>query len=147
MFLNFEGKILKEQEYRELAGEISTEGPVPEAKQEEAQPVHTDSYLDSSNYFSEIIRKYLGKNDLCGRYGGDEFAAIIQGDHLNVGHLLEEANKAFMDTQIGLLTTDFTHSFSYGMASFQESDLSLDTLYKLADKRIYQEKSSKQKRH
>ena len=96
--------------------------------------------------FSEIIKKYLGKNDLCGRYGGDEFAAIIQGDNMTVGHLLEEMNIEFMATKVGLLNSDFVHSFSYGMASFQESDLSLDTLYKLADKRMYQEKSSKQKK-
>jgi diguanylate cyclase (GGDEF)-like protein len=41
--------------------------------------------------FSEMMQKYLGKNDLFGRYGGDEFAAVIQGDPLNISHGLEDA--------------------------------------------------------
>lgn len=96
--------------------------------------------------FSELIQKYLGKNDLFGRYGGDEFAAIIQGDLLNINHALEDANNEFMETKVGLLVTDFTPSFSYGIACFQESDLSLETLYKLADKRMYELKARKKKK-
>jgi diguanylate cyclase (GGDEF)-like protein len=96
--------------------------------------------------FSALIQKYLGKNDLFGRYGGDEFAAVIQGDPLNVSHCLEDASNEFTDTKVGLLATEFVPSFSYGIACFQESDLNLDTLYKLADKRMYDLKARK-KRH
>lgn len=95
--------------------------------------------------FSELLPKYLGKNDLFGRYGGDEFAAVIQGDLLNINHALEDANNLFMDTKVGLLATDFTPSFSYGIARFQESDLNLDTLYKLADKRMEGAKARKKR--
>jgi diguanylate cyclase (GGDEF)-like protein len=95
--------------------------------------------------FAGLIQKYLGKNDLFGRYGGDEFTAIIQGDPLNVSHALEDANNEFMESKVGLLVTDFTPSFSYGIACFQECDLSLDTLYKLADKRMYDLKARKKR--
>lgn len=93
--------------------------------------------------FASLIQKYLGKNDLFGRYGGDEFVAVIQGDLLNINHCMEDANIEFMSTNVGLLATDFTPSFSYGIASFLESELSLDTLYKLADKRMHELKASK----
>ena len=43
--------------------------------------------------FAEIMQRQLGKNDLCGRYGGDEFVAVIQGDFLHVNFVLESAKK------------------------------------------------------
>lgn len=95
--------------------------------------------------FAALIQKYLGKNDLFGRYGGDEFAAVIQGDPLQVSHCLEDASNEFVETKVGLLATDFVPSFSYGIACFQESDLNLDTLYKLADKRMYDLKARKKR--
>jgi len=95
--------------------------------------------------FSELIRKYLGKNDLFGRYGGDEFAAVIQGDHLLITHALEDAKKEFLNTTIGLLNNNFIPSFSYGKASFQEGRCDLGVLCKLADGRMYEIKRKRQK--
>lgn len=89
--------------------------------------------------FSEIIRRHLGKNDVCGRYGGDEFAAIIQGDHLLVNHLLEDARTELMNFK-GKFTNDFVPSFSYGKASFIEGDCSIESLYRLAGSRMDQMK-------
>ena len=87
--------------------------------------------------FSDIIRKHLGKNDICGRYGGDEFAAAIQGDNMCVNHILEESKKEFMELKNNDQTGAFTPNFSYGKASFEEGHCSLDALYKLADSRMY----------
>jgi diguanylate cyclase (GGDEF)-like protein len=90
--------------------------------------------------FSEIIRKYLNRNDLCGRCGGDEFAAVIQGDHFHVSHMLEEARTELMEFKGRFSNPDFIPSFSYGKASFIEGNGSLDSLYKLADSSMYQSK-------
>ncbi|HVI40047.1 MAG TPA: sensor domain-containing diguanylate cyclase [Anaerovoracaceae bacterium] len=87
--------------------------------------------------FSDIIRNHLGKNDICGRYGGDEFAAAIQGDNMCVNHILEESKKEFMELKNKDQAGAFTPSFSYGKASFEEGHCSLDALYKLADSRMY----------
>lgn len=95
--------------------------------------------------FSNIIRKYLGKNDLFSRYGGDEFAAVIQGDPMQIGHALEDANKEFSDAKISLLTSDFKPGFSFGMACFLESNLNLDALYRLADVRMHEVKARKKR--
>lgn len=95
-------------------------------------------------YFSEIFRKHLGRNDLCGRYGGDEFAAIIQGDYMSVNHILEEARQELMNFK-GKFSNDFVPSFSYGKASFIEGSCSTESLYKLADSRMYQMKNAKKK--
>ncbi len=95
--------------------------------------------------YSNIIRKYLGKNDLFSRYGGDEFAAVIQGDSMLIGHALEDANKEFSDAKISLLASDFKPGFSFGMACFQESARNLDTLYKLADSRMHEMKARKKR--
>lgn len=86
--------------------------------------------------FSDIIRKHLGKNDLCGRYGGDEFAAVIQGDYLHVNFTLEEARKEFAELGTTFQDKDFTPGFSYGYASFREALGDLDSFYKLAGSRM-----------
>ncbi|MDD3168135.1 MAG: sensor domain-containing diguanylate cyclase [Eubacteriales bacterium] len=92
--------------------------------------------------FSEILRRHLGRNDLCGRYGGDEFAAIIQGDTLYLNHMLEEARAELMELK-GKFTSDFIPSFSYGNATFVEGSCNIESLYTLADSRMTQMKKNR----
>lgn len=95
-------------------------------------------------YFSETVRKYLGKNDLFGRYGGDEFVAVIQGNSLIVNQILEEAKKEFMERKYALGEKSYTPSFHYGKASFREGHSNLEALYRLADRKLYEMKAPKQ---
>lgn len=95
--------------------------------------------------FSQTIQKYLSRNDIFGRYGGDEFAAVMQGDPLNVSHMLEEARTELTEFKGRFSNPDFIPSFSYGKVSFIEGNGSLDTLYKLAGSRMYQTKKTKKK--
>lgn len=87
--------------------------------------------------FSEIITKHLGRNAICGRYGGDEFAAVIQGENTNVSHLLEEIKNEFKELRVGgLENANFTPQFSYGLVSFRDGSCSLPMLYRLADQKM-----------
>lgn len=96
-------------------------------------------------FFSETVRKYLGKNDFIGRYGGDEFVAVIQGNSLIVNQILEEAKKEFMDRKYDLGEKSYTPSFSYAKVSFKEGLSNLETLYRLSERKLYEMKTSKKK--
>lgn len=93
--------------------------------------------------FSEIIKKHLGKNDLCGRYGGDEFVAVIQGDFLHVNFVLENARKEFQNSKSIFQDKEYTPDFSYGYNSFREGLGDLDTFYKLSDYKMREMKNKK----
>lgn len=93
--------------------------------------------------FAEILKKHLGKNDFCGRYGGDEFAVVIQGNSINVNQVLEDVNKEFTEDKKELGDKSFSPSFRYGRATFQEGQRSLEQLYSLADRRLYEMKKKK----
>ncbi|MEL7658543.1 MAG: sensor domain-containing diguanylate cyclase, partial [Bacillota bacterium] len=93
--------------------------------------------------FSEIMKSRLNQRDLCGRYGGDEFAAIIYGDYYEVKNILETIKKEYTNTKKLQKEGHFTPDFSYGLASFEEGHCDLDALYKLADTRMYEVKNRK----
>jgi diguanylate cyclase (GGDEF)-like protein len=93
--------------------------------------------------FSEIIKTHLGKNDLCGRYGGDEFVAVIQGDFLHVNFVLENARKEFQNSKSTFQDKEYAPDFSYGYNSFREGLGDLDTFYKLAEYRMREMKNKK----
>lgn len=89
--------------------------------------------------FSEIVREYLNEGDICGRYGGDEFVAIFNRD-IDILFTQIEEMKRSINSNIGLDKSNYTPSFSYGVASFNEGNHSLIELYKLADMRMYNSK-------
>jgi diguanylate cyclase (GGDEF)-like protein len=93
--------------------------------------------------FSMIISNHLGKNELCGRYGGDEFVAIFHDDPIPPEEKLEIIKFDFLASQNIFTEEKFVPNFSFGIAAFREGFYSLDTLYRLADMRMYQMKSLK----
>ncbi len=95
--------------------------------------------------YTEIIKRCLGKNDFCGRFGGDEFVAVIQGDYLHVNFILDEARKEFMKFKKSSFQEQvFVPDFSYGYASFREGLGDTDTFYKLAYQRLQEMRTDKQ---
>lgn len=95
--------------------------------------------------FSKIMKSHLNPRDLCGRYGGDEFAAVLHGDSYEIGNTLEMIRQEFKSSQKSNLLANFTPDFSYGIASFTEGHCDIDALYKLADSRMYEIKNKKKK--
>jgi len=93
--------------------------------------------------FAEIIRKHLGKNDLCGRYSGDEFVAIVQGDNYHVNYIMENARKEFQNSKSIFQNKEYIPDFSYGYNSFREGLGDLDTFYKLSESRMREMKNKK----
>lgn len=94
--------------------------------------------------YTDIIKHHLGKNDFCGRYGGDEFVAVIQGDYLHVNFILDEARKEFMEFKKSSFQEQvYVPDFSYGYASFREALSDLDTFYKLSYQRMQEMRTDK----
>ncbi len=91
----------------------------------------------------ETVAKYLGRNDLFGRYSGDEFAVVIQGDSVKVNEILEESKKEFATRKYGFEGNSFTPGFRYGKASFKEGQCDLNMLCGLADRRMQEMRASK----
>jgi diguanylate cyclase (GGDEF) domain len=96
--------------------------------------------------FSDILRRHLGKNDFCGRYGGDEFVAVIQGDSVFVNHILDEIAKELGENKKIINNINFTPSFRHGKASFKEGKSSMDMLYALADRRMNESRRERNRR-
>jgi diguanylate cyclase (GGDEF)-like protein len=96
--------------------------------------------------FAGILKKYLGKNDFCGRYSGDEFAAVIQGNSIHVNQIFEEAGKEFIQNKKELGEKSFSPGFCFGKATFQEGGCNLEMLYTLAYRKLHEMKVSKKKR-
>ncbi len=99
--------------------------------------LYGDEYL---RRISEVVRLALRSNDLLGRYGGDEFLAILPGTQL------EQAQQIFDRTRervelAGLESTDgLLLSVSIGVVVRGGSDANRERLLKLADTALYQVK-------
>ena len=88
---------------------------------------------------TEVLKKSIPIDDFVGRYGGDEFIAVIKNcnpDKLNkiVHNLERNQNEINMDRLPKL-------SFAYGWALSNEHDGNLSDLMKIADKNMYDHKN------
>jgi diguanylate cyclase len=89
---------------------------------------------------SEVLRHALRGSDELGRYGGDEFLAVLPDAHLeHVRHAMDRARarveQAGLDSEDGLLL-----SVSIGAVVRGRTDLSREKLLKLADYALYRAK-------
>lgn len=90
------------------------------------------------------FKTIFDEKDLCARYGGDEFIALVYG-HSNI-----EVEDMMIQFQAGLQATPVIYEgtyiypqFSYGVTSLMETDYNFDSAYKLSDERMYNQKRSK----
>ncbi|MCA6721582.1 MULTISPECIES: GGDEF domain-containing protein [Vibrio] len=73
------------------------------------------------------------------RMGGDEFAVILEGEHLNEENVREQINTVF-DAQILNSDKVSTLSTSMGLAQYPKDSDNVDFLISIADKRMYKMK-------
>jgi len=93
---------------------------------------------------ADLFRKFFRSDDVCCRYGGEEFALILpestaESASLRANALLEEIRKLqlqYRNQTLGMVT------ISIGVASFPEHATNGEELLKVADRCLYESKSS-----
>ncbi|MFC3034022.1 GGDEF domain-containing protein [Pseudoalteromonas fenneropenaei] len=82
------------------------------------------------------------KNDFVGRYGGDEFIVLIEATQLSEINTAKGRIEALYNANYPLGKLSMQAKFSLGMALYPEEADSAEALLKLADQRMYQEKTA-----
>ncbi|MEO9385986.1 sensor domain-containing diguanylate cyclase [Chromobacterium phragmitis] len=92
-------------------------------------------------HFSQVCREVLRASDLCGRLGGEEFAAVLPETGMDAALLVAErlrglAGAARLDTAGGLLG----YTVSIGIAERQPEESGIDEVLGRADRQLYRAK-------
>lgn len=97
--------------------------------------------------FAERIQSSLRQSDTVARFGGDEFVILAQGfeslDHIDI--LCNKIHSIF-DQPFNHKNNSFTLGTSIGVSIYPNQAEDIDTLLKLADDAMYQNKKSKPKK-
>ena len=89
---------------------------------------------------ASFLEENLRDSDFLGRYGGDEFVVLLpKVDKEEVRRIMDRIRGLLEETV--LVDGVFPISFSYGMASYPEDGVVFEDLLRLADRRMYAEKT------
>jgi diguanylate cyclase (GGDEF)-like protein len=90
--------------------------------------------------FGALLRDSLRGSDLAGRMGGDEFAAyLVEADEEAGSRLLERLNDR-VDELVSTGELPDPCTFSAGLAHFPDEAADTDSLFRIADERLYEAK-------
>jgi diguanylate cyclase (GGDEF)-like protein len=91
---------------------------------------------------SHLLKQRLRRSDSIGRYGGEEFAAILPDCGLTAAHnVVEDIRLRFSELRFGQADAGFSVTLSAGIATFPEID-DPDALIIAADQALYTAKKS-----
>lgn len=98
----------------------------------------------------EVLRRFvsgfkrkIGKNDVFGRTGGDEFEVIFLGkDKKQVEDVIREICLEFERNPVKFYNCIKEISFAYGLSEFPKDSDSITELLRIADKRMYMKKKA-----
>ncbi|HAM52751.1 MAG TPA: hypothetical protein DCP92_19410 [Nitrospiraceae bacterium] len=91
---------------------------------------------------SQLLQQRLRKTDIIGRYGGEEFAVVLNRASAHYAmEILDDIRTRFSQIKFRHLEKEFSVTFSAGVASFPEFREG-ETLNAAADKALYEAKRS-----
>lgn len=92
---------------------------------------------------SNLLRQRLRKIDRLGRYGGEEFVAVLPNCSVeDAQQILDDIRNAFAALQFSAEEQSFSCTFSAGISACAAPDWNTTGLLDLADKRLYQAKKA-----
>lgn len=98
-----------------------------------------DCYIQA---FSNQIRSTVRKSDIVGRIGGDEFAGVFSGsDAGEIRRLMTTLQERFAKQDIVCGSVIFRGTVSMGMATFPDDGEDKMALFRVADRRMYEDKA------
>ena len=87
---------------------------------------------------SELLIRYVRREDTACRFGGEEFIVILPGAPIEVSERrAEEWRSAFEHSSLLYNNQSLSTTFSCGVASFPQHGLTVDELIQAADKALY----------
>lgn len=88
--------------------------------------------------FSKILRENIRKGDIPFRFGGEEFLLLIaDATRENVTRRVDEIRQIVAERCFGSPDKSIRVTVSAGIATFPEDGMNMDTLFKVADRRLY----------
>lgn len=91
-------------------------------------------------YLAEIMQKNFRTNDICCRYGGEEFIVIMP--YSNKQEAYESAERFRKIVQETYIENTYTLTISIGIASWTEKSKDISEIFKQADINLYQAKNN-----
>ena len=86
---------------------------------------------------AHLLKQRLRRSDSIGRYGGEEFAAILPGCGLaGARDVVEDIRHRFADLRFGQSNAEFSVTLSAGIATFPDID-DAEAVIRAADKALY----------
>ncbi|MCB1676426.1 MAG: diguanylate cyclase [Halioglobus sp.] len=94
-------------------------------------------------FVAEVLRKQIRRDDLLGRYGGEEFCVVLAGSSIDQAQVAaERMRKEITSGNPSLFTAALRVTASLGIASIEQEPASGDELVNRADKALYLAKES-----
>lgn len=91
---------------------------------------------------AHLLRQRLRKSDAVGRYGGEEFVAVLPRCGLNEARaLMEDIRQRFSEIVFTLDQTSFKVTVSVGIASYRDGVVRAEQLFHEADAALYEAKA------
>lgn len=94
---------------------------------------------------AKLLKAHCRTSDVCIRYGGEEFAVLLQAENLDAAwHIAERIRKEFADNPTRYHQDSIEHTLSSGITSVLDANqqLTVNQMMKYADQALYEGKAA-----